>query len=223
VLTVACGYAHTLCVTEEGTLWTFGNGCDGVLGHNDANNRLLPTQVEAQYFGHAKIVSAAAGSDAAIALSYSAVVTEHGHLYTWGSGTAEDDSFDEFPSGLGHSDGQPKLVPTLVAPHLLQGARIEHCHGWARLPLLHALAFAMCTHSRLCSSAESAPAGGGRRSQRQEAKALAAADNSKGCDYASMPEELVQRVVAACGVRSWPEGPAEVGGGGATVGRRYAE
>jgi len=81
VLTAACGYAHTLCVTEEGTLWTLGSGCDGVLGHSNANNRLLPTQVEAQYFGHAKIVSAAAGSDTEIASSYSAIVTEHGHLY----------------------------------------------------------------------------------------------------------------------------------------------
>jgi len=46
----------------------------------------------------------------------------------------------------------------------------------------------------------------GRRSQ--EAKALAAVDNNMGCEYAAMPEELVQRVVAACGARSWPEGPA---------------
>ena len=223
VLTVACGYAHTLCVTEEGTLWTFGNGCDGVLGHNDANNRLLPTQVEAQYFGHAKIVSAAAGSDAAIALSYSAVVTEHGHLYTWGSGTAEDVSFDEFPSGLGHSDGQPKLVPTLVAPHLLQFARIEHCHGWPRWSPLHALAFAMGTHSRLGISAESAPAGGGRASQSgsqgaggcRQQHGLRVCCNARGAGAAG-----------SCGM--WSQimargASGEVGGGGATVWRRYAE
>jgi len=84
---------------------------------------------------------------------------------------------------------------------------------WA-LPRLATLATAARPHLRhghafpTWQLSESAPAGGGRRPQRQEAKALAAADNSKGCEHALMPEELVQRVVEACGTRSWPEGPA---------------
>jgi len=77
---VACGDNHTLIVTEEGTLWTCCQGQNSVLGHNDINNRRVPTLVEAHHFGNAKVVSAAAG------YFHSAAVTELGGLYTWGQG-----------------------------------------------------------------------------------------------------------------------------------------
>ena len=193
VLMAACGDRHTLAVTKAGILLSWGEGCDGALGHNDENDRLVPTQVEVQHFGHLKIVSAAAG------VTHSAAVTEHGCLYTWGRGTyvdeAEDDQDDqddqeenEVPFGHGHVGGETKLVPTRVAPALLQGARVGRCHGL--LPL-HALAFAMGNHSRLGRAAQTAPA---------------AADNDKDCEYVLMPGELVQRIVEACG--AWPEGRA---------------
>jgi len=190
VLMAACGCLHTLAVTKAGTLWAWGLGEHGALGHNDENTRLVPTQVEAQHFGHAKIVSAAAG------YAHSAVVTEHGGLCTWGQGScvdADDEEVDEddeeekeVPLGLGHGDGETKLVPTRVAPALLQDTCVGRCHG---LPPLHALAFAMGNHCRL---------------GRTEQTALAAADKGKNCAYVSMPGELVQRSVEACGV--WPEG-----------------
>eukprot|EP00277_Geminigera_cryophila_P047295 CAMPEP_0173075624 /NCGR_PEP_ID=MMETSP1102-20130122/11796_1 /TAXON_ID=49646 /ORGANISM="Geminigera sp., Strain Caron Lab Isolate" /LENGTH=461 /DNA_ID=CAMNT_0013945065 /DNA_START=123 /DNA_END=1508 /DNA_ORIENTATION=+ len=167
VLTVVCGFFNTLVVTKDGALWTFGKGENGALGHIDRDNRLLPTRIEAQHFDNAKIVCVAGG------YWHSAAVTDKGALYTWGSGR-----------GLGHTDGQAKLVPTLVAPHLLQGSRVG-C--WHDLPPLHALAFAMGTHARL-----------GR-------KTLAAADKDKDCEYVTMPGELVQRVVEACR-RGVPEG-----------------
>jgi len=171
VLSVACGYFHTLAVTKDGALWTFGWGEDCALGHNDRTTRLVPTRIEAQHFGNAKIVSTAGGR------SHSAAVTEEGTLYTWG---------DAFGQSLGHIDVQVKLVPTLVAPHLLQGSRVGRCHD---LPPMHALAFAMGTHARLGSAAPTA---------------LAAIDKGNDCEYVMMPGELVQRVVEAC--VSWPEG-----------------
>jgi len=192
----ACSIEHTLIVTEEGTLWTCGKGENGALGHNDINDRQVPTLVEAYHFGNAKVVSAAAGC------FHSAAVTELGGLYTWGQGqNAEDVS----PAGLGHDDMLTKLVPTCVAQHLLQGARVGRCHS---LPPLHALAFAMGTHARLSSAVPTATpvVGGSRKSRRQEGKVLAAADISRDCAYGTMPGELVQRVVEACA--SWPEGQA---------------
>jgi len=169
VLTADCSYVHTLIVTKAGTLWAFGFGGYGALGHNDYNNWLVPTRIEAQHFGNAKIVSAAAGQ------VHSAAVTEEGALYTWGTAP-----------GLGHADEQAKLVPTLVAPHLLQGTRVGRCH---RLPPLHALAFAMGTHARLGSTDET----------------VLAAD-ATGCAYLTIPGELVLKLVEAC--VSWPEGRA---------------
>jgi len=182
VLTVTCGKFYTLAVTKDGALFTFGFGADGARGHK---NKLVPTRIEAQHFGNAKIVCAAAGSrySAAVSVegtlcdgqSLSAAVTAQGALYTWGAGRR-----------LGHADGQAKLVPTLVASHLLQGARVGRCHG---LSPLHALAFTMGTHARLGSADETAPGA-----------------EARGCPFFEMPGELVRQVVEACG--SWPEGRA---------------
>ena len=188
VLTVACGHWHTLAVTKDGALWTFGEGDDGKLGHNDFNDWLVPTRIEAQQFGNANIVAVAAGS------RHSAAVTEDGTLYTWGNAP-----------GLGHADGKTKLVPTHIAPHLLQGSRVGRCHD---LPLLHALAFAMGTHARLGSAAPTVPVAGGdskRWSQRQQGKTPTSADEGKDCEFFTMPGELLHRVVESC-ESSWPEG-----------------
>jgi len=129
-----CGSCHTLTVTKEGQLFSCGNGEKGALGHNDRNNRLVPTRVEALHSVGAKIVTGSAGE------THSAVVTDNGTLYTWGAS-----------EGLGHGDGMDKLVPTRVARHLLQDACVGHCH---ELPPLHALAFAMGAHPRLGNSKE---------------------------------------------------------------------
>ena len=174
LLMVACGTLQTLTVTENGDLWWCGEG-------PDAQDTLVRTQVEAQHFGNAKIVSAAAGD------YHYAAVTDIGTLYTWGKGIQGKNTPKESPAGLGHADGVTKMTPTLVAPHLLQGARVGRCHA---LPPLHALAFAMGTHSRMGS---------------------AVADNDTHCECLSMPGELLQRIVDASS--SWLEGPAgEMGG-----------
>mmetsp|Transcript_14392 Transcript_14392/g.22902 ORF Transcript_14392/g.22902 Transcript_14392/m.22902 type:complete len:329 (+) Transcript_14392:1-987(+) len=199
VLMAACGNAHTLVVTVKGTLFSFGLGRDGMLGQNDEVDRLVPTQVEAQHFGNAKVVSAAGGA------THSAAVTEHGGLYTWGKGTCVEED-EEAPMGLGHGDGESKLSPAPVAPTSLQSARVGRCHG---LPQMHALAFVMGTHSRLGSGAQTATlvgSGSRSRSRRQQGRAPAAADNGRDCEYVTMPGDLVKQVVEACGV--WPEGRA---------------
>ena len=118
VLTVDCGDCHSLIVTKDGALWTFGRGQNGALGHKDRNNTLVPTRIEAQHFGNAKIVSVAGGE------SHLAAVTEEGTLYTW-----------DQASGLGHANWEATLVPTRIAPNLLQGARVGRCYD---LPPMHA-------------------------------------------------------------------------------------
>ena len=132
VITVSCGYFYTMTVTKDGALWTFGKGEQGALGHNDRNTRLVPTRVEAQHFGNANVVSTAG------AYYHSAAVTEDGTPFTWCIG---DES-----KGLGNASGMPMWVPTRVDPGLMIGARIGPCHN---LQPMHAIAFAMGTHSRL--------------------------------------------------------------------------
>jgi alpha-tubulin suppressor-like RCC1 family protein len=44
---VACGWRHTISVSETGKLFTFGWSKYGQLGHGDFQDHLIPHQVEA--------------------------------------------------------------------------------------------------------------------------------------------------------------------------------
>ena len=197
VATASCGSHHTLVVTLEGSLWSFGEGQYGRLGLNDDLSRLVPVLVDPHHFNNARIISTAAG------FLHSLAVTEDGALYTWGKGAADVSVWawgmggsyhtcaltasaargSQVPGGLGHADLVDRLVPTLLPPQtLLDGARIGRCHG---LPEDHALAVAMGTHARL---------------------GAAASEVGRECGYLMMPVDLVRRVVEACAWR--PEGEA---------------
>lgn len=140
---VACGFSHTACVTDGGVLWSWGHGDDGRLGHGDLKARLVPEPVEPQRFNCARVAAVACGA------RHSAAVTKDGALFTWGRGyTWGRGDVVQVPNGLGHDDLEGKLVPTLVAPHHLLGARVGRC---CPLPQEHAVAIAMGTHGRLGS------------------------------------------------------------------------
>ena len=98
----ACGFTHTLVVTQDGALWACGMGRFGQLGHNATGNRHVFEQVGVGVFGGARVVAAAAGR------FHSAAVTEDGSLWTWGEG-------NEGQLGLSWSGhGECRLEPTVV-------------------------------------------------------------------------------------------------------------
>ena len=43
IVMAACGWLHSVVVSAEGRVWTFGWGRNGRLGHNDESKRLVPT------------------------------------------------------------------------------------------------------------------------------------------------------------------------------------
>ena len=57
----ACGLFHTLVLTEEGVVWTFGEGEYGRLGLNYEDDRLVPTRLDPQRFAGAQVSTVAAG------------------------------------------------------------------------------------------------------------------------------------------------------------------
>tara|TARA_B110000444_G_scaffold259291_2_gene302562 strand:+ start:720 stop:2150 length:1431 start_codon:yes stop_codon:yes gene_type:complete len=184
---VACGDDHTMAVTEEGAVWSWGLGMEGILGHKDQRDRLEPTRVGQEVFGGAKITAIDCG------LGHSVAVSEYGALFTWGTAGYTCGS-SRIPIGLGHEDFEDKLVPTLVDPDLLLGTRIGR--GLALEPLL-ALAFAMGTHHRLGTGQAQVAAGSGRgrrgkslRAAGKEPAAPAAEGEDAGSPLQALAGEL---------------------------------
>jgi len=77
-LLVAAGSRTTAVCTEEGELFTFGNGLDGKLGHGGGRSELMPRLVEA--LAGKKAIGVATGT------LHTAVWTEAGELFTFGIG-----------------------------------------------------------------------------------------------------------------------------------------
>ena len=75
VLLAVCGSVHTLAVADNGTLWSWGLGRDGRLGHGDVRDRDVPTLVDAPGIRNVTFVSAAAG------YAHSAGVSDDGVLH----------------------------------------------------------------------------------------------------------------------------------------------
>ncbi|TKS84344.1 putative E3 ubiquitin-protein ligase HERC1 [Collichthys lucidus] len=77
---VACGSSHTIAVAQDGrTVWSFGGGDNGKLGHGDTNRVYRPKVIEAL---HGFIIrKVCAGSQSSLAL------TSAGQVFAWGCGS----------------------------------------------------------------------------------------------------------------------------------------
>lgn len=64
VTQVACGFQHTIAVTSDGDLYSWGYGKYGALGHGSTEDVAMPKKVE----GLSNIVSVSCGSDYTLAL-----------------------------------------------------------------------------------------------------------------------------------------------------------
>ena len=72
---VSCGFQHTVAVTEEGEVYTWGYGRNGALGHGNYELVMLPKKVE----GLQDIVKVDCGID------YTMCMDKTGRLYSWGA------------------------------------------------------------------------------------------------------------------------------------------
>ncbi|XP_058836150.1 probable E3 ubiquitin-protein ligase HERC2 isoform X2 [Topomyia yanbarensis] len=121
------GDAHSMCVTDSGLLFAWGDGDFGKLGNGSCNGSPIPVQIES-LTNVAKIYS---GSQFSVALSFD------GTLYSWGKGHG---------GRLGHGNSEHSNVPVLI--QALEGKKIvdvavgsAHClaltssgelYGWGR-------------------------------------------------------------------------------------------
>jgi alpha-tubulin suppressor-like RCC1 family protein len=80
---IACGQSHSLALSDDNQLYIWGSHKDAKLALPDVSeDQYQPVSMNKYYrqFDNEKIVQIAAGCD------HSAVLTEKGHVYTWGFG-----------------------------------------------------------------------------------------------------------------------------------------
>ena len=78
-VSVSAGDFHSLALTADGAVWSWGYGEDGQLGHGDWQDQLLPKKVEA--FAGQHVVAVSVGGTHSLAL------TADGAVWSWGWGT----------------------------------------------------------------------------------------------------------------------------------------
>ena len=96
VIAVSAGNFHSLALTADGAVWSWGNGQEGQLGHGDEYTQLLPKKVEA--LAGQRVVAVSAHD-------HSLALTADGAVWSWGFG--EDGS-------LGHGEDEEQLLPKQV-------------------------------------------------------------------------------------------------------------
>ena len=99
VILLAAGVAHTVALSKEGKVYTWGYGEYGQLGHNNKQRQSVPRQVEPDRFQGGTVVFVAAGG------CHSSAITTDEQLHVWGWGAHGQ---------LGHGTRDNALVPEAV-------------------------------------------------------------------------------------------------------------
>ncbi|CAH0559020.1 unnamed protein product [Brassicogethes aeneus] len=126
---VACGAgdAHTLCVTADGRVWSWGDGDYGKLGRGGSDGSKVPRIIEKMQ--NVEIEEVYCGTHFSVALS------KEGHVYTWGKGegwklghaTEEHIRFPEIVEAI-----QDKTIVSLSVgmTHVLALTDNGEIYGW---------------------------------------------------------------------------------------------
>ena len=61
VVAVSARLVHSVALTADGSLWSWGGGTEGCLGHGDKQDQQLPKKIEA--FAGQRVVAVSAGDD----------------------------------------------------------------------------------------------------------------------------------------------------------------
>jgi len=96
-VSVSAGGFHSLALTANGAVWSWGWGGQGRLGHGDEQHQLLPKKIDT--FADQRVVAVSPG------LNHNLALTADGAVWSWGDGT-----FDR----LGHGDRQHQLLPKKI-------------------------------------------------------------------------------------------------------------
>ena len=118
VIEISTGGFHSTALTSEGTLYTWGGGDKGQLGHGDENSQNVPVIVEA--LRGKRVVHCSAG------MHHTTAMIDNGDTFSWGSG--------EY-GRLGHDDEQMQTTPLLIEPLVGKHVREISSGGFHTLAL----------------------------------------------------------------------------------------
>ena len=112
---IACGAAHTLALSEDGrTVWSFGSGDHGKLGHGDLARVYRPKMIDS--LQGLTVCKIQVGSHMSMAL------TNDGSIYVWGTGSM---------LGLGTNEATvllPRVIDDLAEVRIVDvSAGDNHC------------------------------------------------------------------------------------------------
>tara|TARA_B100000780_G_scaffold269416_1_gene228199 strand:- start:442 stop:2439 length:1998 start_codon:yes stop_codon:yes gene_type:complete len=121
VAQVACGPNHSMALTDEGVVYSWGAGDGGRLGHGDDKDREQPTLIKffspedkrAAQVRHI-VLQIACGYWHSAAIVLVPPYTEGGYVYTWGSGFA-----GQLGQGVRNKSRLPKIVEPLLDAHVV--------------------------------------------------------------------------------------------------------
>lgn len=114
-----CGFNHTICLSDKGSVYSWGYGKDGALGHGDNENISFPKKLDFFDSKDIKIQKIECGMNYCLALSTDKKV------YSWGK--------NEYGQlGLGNKTQQVKInTPQLIPLHNIKVEKIfsgeDHC------------------------------------------------------------------------------------------------
>ena len=113
VVTIRCGQYHSLVITSNGELYTFGWGVHGQLGHGNVEDEFVPKKVIA--LKDQVIVSAATGFGHTIALD------AEGNVYSFGNG-----QFGQLGMGTTDNHSLPQKICSINEPIKLIATKYFH-------------------------------------------------------------------------------------------------
>jgi alpha-tubulin suppressor-like RCC1 family protein len=99
IVQISAGAYHSLALSIDGNVYSFGCGKSGRLGLGNNNDKNRPTLIPTNYFNNQHISHVSAGLD------FSLIVTENGQLYSFG---------DKFYHRLGIKEKYRENIPTLI-------------------------------------------------------------------------------------------------------------
>lgn len=126
VVDIATGNSHTLALTADGEIYTWGYGVSGQLGHGDATNAHAPTKIQ----GISKAVRIGAGIDSSFAVSADGSVKAWG-LNSYGRlGIGLADPLKNSPTTVPNVSGAALAVEAGYHLHILNNGLTMQMAGY---------------------------------------------------------------------------------------------